>query len=279
MFTISNYLAFSKISTKIETKLSTSRPNPPAQTIPTKTPISTTNIQDSNEMKNRRRLALSEAENHRKTLLEASKANDNKDFYQKVKLEAYCEKKERIGEVGDGGKYVCNSKAVKKDCTIVSLGLNDQIVFDKDIAEKTERVCKILGADVSEQKPQTKEAYANINGQLFTGRIPYDLTIPDMLKKAGRTEVELLKIDIEGYEFEGLEPLLKEHFVCQIFIEIHGSTSRHLQMLQTIARYGFRIFNVDENLLCPTCCEYSMINEMCMAQFGVVPLGITIPQP
>ncbi|KAF1756053.1 hypothetical protein GCK72_012506 [Caenorhabditis remanei] len=99
-----------------------------------------------------------------------------------------------------------------------------------------------------------------------------------MLEKFGRKEVELLKIDIEGGEVIALEPLIKDYFVCHIFIEIHGMPSDHLRMLQIIAKYGFRIFNVDENLLCPMCCEYSMINELCMAQFGVVPLAITIPQ-
>ncbi|EFO90492.1 hypothetical protein CRE_09924 [Caenorhabditis remanei] len=85
-------------------------------------------------------------------------------------------------------------------------------------------------------------------------------------------------MDIEKGELTALEPLIKDYFVCQIFIELHGKPSVHLEMLQKIAKYGFRIFNVDENLLCPHCCEYSMINELCMTQFEVVPLGITIPK-
>ncbi|KAF1756040.1 hypothetical protein GCK72_012493 [Caenorhabditis remanei] len=229
-------------------------------------------------IKQLRKNALLTAEIDRKTLFNASRLTNNQDFYRKVVEEAYCAQKERIGEKGDGGKYVCNPKKVKKDCTLISLSLNNQIGFDKHIYEATGRQCKILGADIYQQEQPTRDAYEKMNGELFAAKIPNDLTIPQMLEKAGRIDVEFLKIDIEKGEFTALEPLIKDYFVCQIFIEIHGLPSDHLRMLQIIAKYGFRIFNVDENLLCPLCCEYSMINELCMAQFEVVPLAITIPQ-
>lgn len=37
-----------------------------------------------------------------------------------------------------------------------------------------------------------------------------------MLEKAGRNDVELLKMDIEEAEFRGLEPLIKDFYVCQV---------------------------------------------------------------
>ncbi|CAL2043609.1 unnamed protein product [Caenorhabditis brenneri] len=215
---------------------------------------------------------------NQKILLDASKTMDNKDFYSKVKEEAFCVNKVRIGESGDGGKYVCNPKKVNKDdCTILSLGLNNQIGFDEHIFNETGGHCTLLGADLNEQHQPTKDKYTKMNGQLFSGRIPDQLPISEMMKKSGKKSVELMKIDIEGGEFTGLEPFIKEYFVCQIFIEIHGTPAKHLQMLQTIAKYKFRIFNVDPNPLCPLCCEYSLINEKCMEQFGVTPLDIMIP--
>ncbi|CAL2039223.1 unnamed protein product [Caenorhabditis brenneri] len=184
---------------------------------------------------------------NQKILLDASKTMDNKDFYS------------------------------KQNSIILSLGLNNQIGFDEHIFKETEGHCTLLGADLNEQHQPTKDKYTKINGRLFAGRIPDQLSISEMMKKSGKKSVELMKIDIEGGEFTGLEPFIKDYPVCQIFIEIHGTPAKHLQMLQTIAKYKFRIFNVDVNPLCPLCCEYSLINEKCMQQFGVTPLDIMIP--
>ncbi|EFO94788.1 hypothetical protein CRE_24355 [Caenorhabditis remanei] len=301
-FSITNYLKFRNI----ELFLTSSTNSDPSDVVA---------LYQQESIKQLRKNALLTAENDRKILFNASRLTNNQDFYRKVVEEAYCGQKERIGEKGDGGKYVCNPKKVKKDCTLISLGLNNQIGFDKHIYEATGRQCKILGADIVsftlnknflmfrildmkfypsssqfffcrietqfqyQQEQPTRDAYEKMNGELFAAKIPNDLTIPQMLEKTERIDVEFLKIDIEKGEFTALEPLIKDYFVCQIFIEIHGLPSDHLRMLQIIAKcIRFRIFNVDENLLCPLCCEYSMINELCMAQFEVVPLAITIPQ-
>ncbi|PIC32205.1 hypothetical protein B9Z55_012624 [Caenorhabditis nigoni] len=214
-----------------------------------------------------------------KDLLEQVKRGINQEFYQRVMPEVICKDKVRIGEKSDGGKYVCKPQAVnQEDCTIMSLGLNNQIEFDEHISKVTGGKCTILGADIAEQSPSTKSKYAAINGQLFVGKIPEILGLPDILKKSGKSKVDFLKIDIEGGEHAGLEPFIKDYSVCQIFIEIHGSPSAHLKMLQKMAKYNFRIFNVDPNFQCPQCCEYSLINENCMEQYGVVPLGFTIPK-
>ncbi|CAI2352295.1 unnamed protein product [Caenorhabditis sp. 36 PRJEB53466] len=280
LIAISNYFTFSKIERRMEVEeqekeLETVQYSPESSPPALQVPVY------SRQSKELRKKALLSSEQDRLELLRSSKSFDNKAFYGKVKPEAFCAKMERIGEKGDGGKYVCNPVAVRKgnECTLISLGLNNQIDYDTHIQQVTGGHCKILGADKDAQNEKTQKAYAEMNGQLFVGTIPNQLTIPSMLEKAGRNEVELLKIDIEGGEFAGLEPLIKDFFVCQIFIEVHGPSARHLKMLQVMAKYGFRIFNVDPNPLCPSCCEYSLINELCMLQFGAVPLGITIPQP
>uniref|UniRef100_A0A1I7TW10 Methyltransf_21 domain-containing protein n=2 Tax=Caenorhabditis tropicalis TaxID=1561998 RepID=A0A1I7TW10_9PELO len=263
LISILNYFSLSNIYRKIEPNV-------------LRKPLQ--NVYPSGKMQELRRAALLTAEQERNSILEASKGSDHKEFYKKVKMESYCDQKERIGEHTDGGKYVCNPGKVKKDCTLVSLGLNDQIGYDQHIFEVTGKQCKIIGADKGTQKQETINSYNQMNGgQLFVGKIPDELTILKMMETSGRKEVELLKIDIEGGEHTGLEPLLKDYYVCQIFIEVHGTPAEHLSMLQTMGKYGFRLFNIDPNPVCMECCEYSLINELCMAQYEVVPLAITIP--
>ncbi|CAL2038697.1 unnamed protein product [Caenorhabditis brenneri] len=221
VISVSNYYRFYKIENQLQAQSSSIHPN---------------EIYQSDAMKEMRRASLLSAQINRKALWIASKNTKNNEFYQSVKLEAHCEQKERIGEKGDGGKYVCNSKKVKKDCTLLSLGLNNQIGYDKHIYEVTGKQCTILGADIAQQREKTQEAYEIMNGKLFVGKIPDNITIPEILEKSGRREVEILKIDIEKGEFTALEPLLKEFYVCQILIEIHGLPSDHLRMLQTMSK-------------------------------------------
>ncbi|EFP00901.1 hypothetical protein CRE_10687 [Caenorhabditis remanei] len=212
-------------------------------------------------------------------LSQVARGADHKRFFGKVKLEAFCAIKERIGDIDDGGKYVCNPRAVRKDnCTLISLGLNNAISYDQHIQNVTGGHCRILGADKDPQNITIQEDYERINGQLFVGMIPNEISISSMLKKAERRKVELLKIDIEGGEHEGLEPFIREYRVCQIFIEVHGTPSEHLKMLQTMAKYNFRIFNVEPNPYCANCCEYSLIQDSCMDQYGVYPLVPIVPK-
>ncbi|CAL2038698.1 unnamed protein product [Caenorhabditis brenneri] len=235
-------------------------------------------IYNPNSLKDLRLQYAMNAEKYARALFWASRRDDGAAFYKTVKLEAYCSGRERIGDIDDGGKYVCMPKNVRKEnCTLLSLGLNNQITYDLHITNITGGHCTILGADKDPQSPKTQELYSNINGKLFVGMIPNEITINSMMQKAGRKDVDIMKIDIEEGEIKGLEPFIKEYSVCQILIELHGPPKVHLEMLQKMAKYNFRIFNVDPNPYCPGCCEYSMINENCMNQYGVVPLAVTVP--
>lgn len=56
------------------------------------------------------------AKKNREALIKSSNSLNYTDFFEKVKVEAHCEHKMRIGGDGDGGKSVCNPKMVKDDC-------------------------------------------------------------------------------------------------------------------------------------------------------------------
>ncbi|CAI5448761.1 unnamed protein product [Caenorhabditis angaria] len=224
-----------------------------------------------------RQIALNKSENSRNELKKLSLTNDSLEFYRKIEIEAFCPNIVRIGEIGDGGKFVCNPKKVRENCVLLSLGLHNEIEYDIMIQNITENRCQIVGADQDRQNDDTLEIYKNIRGTVFVGKIPKTLSIAGMVQRVGGTEVELLKIDIEGGEHKALEPFLKNFFVCQIFIEVHGEPKHHLNLMQKVAKLGFRIFSYEPNPSCSKCCEYSYINEMCMDQYNVLPLAVNVP--
>ncbi|CAD6194081.1 unnamed protein product [Caenorhabditis auriculariae] len=188
--------------------------------------------------------------------------SNNKEFYDIFIPEVLCPKIIRVGECGDGGKFVCNPPAIPKDCVIVSLGLNNQIMFDVDIQKRSQNKCRILGADLSEQNAKTKETYQKMRGTLFVGAIGRTLSVSEIMRKSSASEAELLKMDIEHAEHHALEPFLKEYKVCQIFLEIHGAPALHMSLLKKISKQGYRIFSVEPNIYCPLCCEYKKYSKI-----------------
>ncbi|CAI2352293.1 unnamed protein product [Caenorhabditis sp. 36 PRJEB53466] len=224
-----------------------------------------------------RQEALNHCDVSRKKLQALSLQNTSHLFYEALKEEAFCPVKVRVGGVGDSGKVSCDPRMARNGCTMMSLGLNDQIQYDEEIQSMTSNRCKIVGADMAKQNDTTQKKYKTMRGQLFVGRVPDTLKLFRMMIDSDSKEIEILKIDIESSEHEALEPFLKNYFVCQILIEIHGYPAKQLEMLQKISRQGFRMFNFEPNPACRVCCEYSFINEMCMHRYQVTPLAITIP--
>uniref|UniRef100_A0A8R1IKF8 Methyltranfer_dom domain-containing protein n=1 Tax=Caenorhabditis japonica TaxID=281687 RepID=A0A8R1IKF8_CAEJA len=229
------------------------------------------------DLKKMRHSALNSIPTVQDRILELSKLNDSQQFFKSIQIESFCPAKVRVGGEGDSGKVTCDPRRAKVGCTMMSLGLNDQIEFDEELQEITENRCKIIGADMREQNSATQEKYSKMRGHLFVGSIPDTLKLFRMMIDSGSKEIEILKMDIESSEHDALEPFLKSYFVCQILVEIHGKPARQLEMLRKISRQGFRLFNLEPNPLCSVCCEYSFINEMCMARYQVTPLAAIIP--
>ncbi|EFO94180.1 hypothetical protein CRE_23270 [Caenorhabditis remanei] len=75
-------------------------------------------IYNPNALKDLRAKYNLKADKYSLELSQVARGADHKRFFGKVKLEAFCAIKERIGDIDDGGKYVCNPRAVRKDnCT------------------------------------------------------------------------------------------------------------------------------------------------------------------
>ncbi|WPT12164.1 hypothetical protein PSENEW3n2_00003822 [Picochlorum sp. SENEW3] len=153
---------------------------------------------------------------------------------------------QRVGDDGDGGKWICTEIVKKKDCVVFSLGSNGQYGFEKDLLESTE--CDIFTFDCTYDgvSQGTRHTYV----QKCIGTAPKESSNPSFttlahaVRDLGVSTIDLLKIDIEGYEFDETaywsikDPWLPE----QIAIEVHHSQ----------AIYSGKAANTDfSNLLWP----------------------------
>ncbi|CAJ0605667.1 unnamed protein product [Cylicocyclus nassatus] len=202
------------------------------------------------------------------------------NLYDAIVPEVFCRNLVRVGSVLDGGKWVCNPTAMlRKNCSIYSLGLHDEISFDHDIQEINNFSCRIHGYDMVKQSPVTVKQYYAINGKVEALKIgpKTDASknvyfIGDLVSRNNDKNVEFLKIDIEGAEHNSLIPFLEIYKVCQLFVEIHGTPLKHVTLLQQIARLDYALFSYEVNGACTNCCEYSFIHYSCMSQYGVTKL-------
>ncbi|KAL6303533.1 methyltransferase domain-containing protein [Sparassis latifolia] len=131
---------------------------------------------------------------------------------------------ERIGTMGDGGKWVCGMDRIakQKECVVYSFGVNGESSFEAEILERAPG-CQIWGYDFSvssfgpeiELVPELKErahfypyALGDVNNH-GPGADPPVHTLASLMEVNGHNFIDILKIDIEGNEFTSLEKFLE----------------------------------------------------------------------
>lgn len=93
-------------------------------------------------------------------------------------------------------------------------------------------------------------------------------TIDDLAKHFNVSNIEILKIDIEGAELTCLIPFLEKYEVCQIYLELHGGAQEHAKLLREIGHLNYRLFSYEVNGFELKACEYSFIHEKCVEKYG-----------
>ncbi|KDQ10572.1 hypothetical protein BOTBODRAFT_36092 [Botryobasidium botryosum FD-172 SS1] len=143
------------------------------------------------------------------------------DFF--VVAPTFCaHRMERIGTFSDGGKWVCGLERIAKkpDCVVYSFGVNDESSFEAEILGRTN--CTVYGYDFSVTKwgPEISDNPAlSPRAQFFPygisgkdteaiGDSPPMYTLSTLMKMNNHTFIDILKIDIEGSEFDTLSALL-----------------------------------------------------------------------
>lgn len=167
---------------------------------------------------------------------------------------------ERVGALGDGGKVVCGMSRYERECpgpsssqskaqelVVYSFGVSDDSSFEAALLKRTNAV--IWGYDYSVNSwakdiPEHQASRATfhkfaIGKESNEASDPPFYTIQDLMKANGHSYVDLVKMDIEGAEFDAMTSLVSSIVgenagadnqtlpFGQLLIEIHLLTGKH----------------------------------------------------
>jgi len=208
----------------------------------------------------------------------------------------HCDLAERIGNVGDGGKWICNPgvirQAVKRggSCLIYSVGSNGQFDFEQGVVDdispdceihifdpsRPGKVAEVYNADRHIEKPRQATYHQlalGVDGapNVFGAGVPTK-SISTIVKELGHEGrwIDVFKIDCEGCEYEVFKDFKKQGLkIRQIQSEIHMPSNNHLLELYThkanplfkdLFEAGYVMFNKEANLLAHgTCVEFAFL--------------------
>ena len=180
-----------------------------------------------------------------------------------------CEFEERVGNFGDGGKWVCDAYTLKErgnNCGVVSIGSNNDFGFEQAIHELNP-LCRIAVFDhtVANPAPPPFVQYYSfgLGSQDNGGNI---VTLDTAIQKAGFHQddfVDVLKIDCEGCEYDVHTQFTATKYVInQILIEIHFRDSMSVHAIfQSMTRRKYVIFHKEPNThgCSGDCTEYGFL--------------------
>ncbi|KAH9879790.1 hypothetical protein J1614_001814 [Plenodomus biglobosus] len=146
---------------------------------------------------------------------------------------------QRVGRLGDGGKWVCGMSiyeslpvpekhpgvdasqapvsAPQDGLVVYSFGINAESSFEAELLERVPSA-RIWGYDFSVNAwgPQIKEQYrprtyfkkVGLGKEDAHASDPPFWTLPSLMKENGHSYIDILKIDIEGSEYDALDTMM-----------------------------------------------------------------------
>ncbi|THH18079.1 hypothetical protein EUX98_g9015 [Antrodiella citrinella] len=179
--------------------------------------------------------------------------------------------RERLGSLGDGGKWVCGLSRVedKPDCIVYSFGINGESSFEAEIFERT-KYCQIWGYDFSVRSfgpelptysSRTHFKAWGLSGSNSHGPkdTPKMYTLQSLMDLNGHKHIDILKIDVESWEFDVLKSFVQPYIDAgkplpfgQLQIELHMWQKKFVEMLaffEMLEEAGLRPFMQEPNLV------------------------------
>ncbi|CAI4232811.1 unnamed protein product [Auanema sp. JU1783] len=208
-----------------------------------------------------------------------SNETDHLTFYNALVPELFCSNKVRLGTVGDGGKWICSPHRLPTNCVVLSLGINNMISFDEEIQEVSEKRCRLLAFDSFAQSKSTMDRLKTLNGNFVKAMIGNGRggteTLSDLLKRQQIDKVEILKMDIEGYEFDTIIPFVEEFRVAQILVEVHQQNGAFgkVRILKELSKLGYWFCNQEINGRYHELVELLLVHESQFQRYEAYPLA------
>lgn len=198
------------------------------------------------------------------------------------------EKKWLFGSPTDGAKFLCADNLPKGNCIVYSLGSRKDFSFEIDVVAKLN--CEVhtfdctVGDVSADELPRgvtfhpwcigSEEALKPFVSDLFDvppGTLAQYHTMSTIMRMLGHSYIDVLKMDIERFEFDVLKSLACPGCFGQANIEFHlqNSNGMHSQAVSyeewnevwnsVVCENGLRPFSYD-NAHCKCCCEYSFLS-------------------
>ncbi|THG93611.1 hypothetical protein EW026_g7672 [Hermanssonia centrifuga] len=129
---------------------------------------------------------------------------------------------ERVGTLGDGGKWFCGLDRLVRQrtpCTIYSFGVNGESSFEAALLSAAPH-CQVYGYDFSVNRfgPEVHDDLAlSARSHFFPYALgsedspyadPPTFTLQSLMRQNGHSFIDVLKIDIEGAEFDALSAFI-----------------------------------------------------------------------
>jgi len=212
-----------------------------------------------------------------------------------------CANQMRIGELFDGGKWHCNlgilaAKSEQAGCIAYSFGSNGIIQYETMLHGHTGCEVHIFDPTVSDDRIPVmpkglhfhKIGISAKSSTITVGDSKFDAKpLSTIMRELGHTHLNVLKIDIDGYEFDvvdalatdvlhvedvhqGSYPTFQKHvlkdMVDELLLEVHWKGLDSVtKLFDTILAANFRIFKNEPNLFYieqPSAgIEYSFVHE------------------
>lgn len=175
---------------------------------------------------------------------------------------------DRVGRLGDGGKWVAHLKSLdKRPCVVYSFGSNGDTSFEEDVDFLTQKRCEIHTFDPDPRfsriwrgSPSNVHyhSWAIDTGEYSLRNIAYSLGHI----KSG---IDVLKIDIEGSEYRVLHQAVGTVPIGQLLVEAHeigrSDAWRTFELIKMLERNGLYHFHSEVNPYdAKACKELSFLN-------------------
>ena len=197
-----------------------------------------------------------------------------------------------VGKVHDGPKWTCGlnqlAKLPQQECVVYSFGSMNEFSFEVKLLTEFLPHCKVWTFDHTVENPRVPKSIAEKMTYLKWGLSSENSgkfkTLPTIMKELGHTHIDILKVDIEGYEwptFFALDARNEWPSFGQLQIEIHtgmfggytppiesglnlkNRTGMMLSIIELFEKHDLRMFHEEINTVGrgECCSEYAFIQK------------------